>query len=90
MIRHGKVKTTEAKAKELRSWLEPLVTLAKEDSVHRRQLAFSKLRDKDLVHLLFSELGPRYKERPGGYTRRYKLEPRTGDRAKMALIEFVG
>ena len=89
LIEHERLTTTEAKAKELRSWIEPLITMAKKDSVHNRQRAFSKLRDRGLVHKLFTELALRYKERPGGYTRRMKLEPRTGDRAKMSIIEFV-
>lgn len=90
LIEHERITTTEAKAKELRSWVEPLVTLAKDDSIHNRRLAFDKLRDRGLVHKLFTELGPRFSSRPGGYTRRFKLGPRTGDRAPMAIIEFVG
>ncbi len=83
------IKTTVAKAKELRTVAEPLITLAKEDSVANRRLAFSKLRDKEAVGKLFSNLGPRYKERPGGYTRVLKCGFRTGDKAPMALIELV-
>ncbi|MCO4760764.1 MAG: 50S ribosomal protein L17 [Myxococcales bacterium] len=90
LIEHERITTTEAKAKELRSWVEPLITLAKEDSVHNRRLAFNKLRDRGLVHKLFTELAPRYQARPGGYTRRMKLGPRTGDRAPMNIIELVG
>lgn len=89
LIEHERITTTEAKAKELRRHVEPLITLAKEDSVHRRRLAFARLRDNGLVAKLFTELGPRYATRPGGYTRRYKLGPRAGDAAKMAIIEFV-
>lgn len=89
LIEHGRITTTEAKAKELRSWVEPLVTLAKEDSVHNRRLAFDKLRDRALVGKLFTEIGPRFAARPGGYTRRMKLGPRSGDRAPMTIIEFV-
>ena len=89
LIEHERLTTTEAKAKELRSWVEPLVTLAKQDSIHNRQQAFNKLRDRGLVHKLFTELGPRYKARPGGYTRRMKVGPRSGDRAPMSIVEFV-
>jgi large subunit ribosomal protein L17 len=89
LIEHDRITTTEAKAKELRSWVEPLVTLAKVDTIPNRNRAFSKLRDRGLVHKLFTELGPRYKTRPGGYTRRMRLDPRTGDAARMAIIEFV-
>ncbi len=89
LIEHGRITTTVAKAKELRGWIEPMVTMAKEDSVHRRRLAFAKLRDNGLVARLFGELGPKYESRPGGYTRTLKLGRRTGDAAEMALIEFV-
>lgn len=89
LIEHERITTTEAKAKELRSWIEPLVTLAKVDSIPNRQLAFSKLRDRGLVHKLFTNLGPRFQTRPGGYTRRMRLDPRSGDAARMAIIEFL-
>lgn len=89
LIEHERLTTTEAKAKELRSWIEPLVTMAGEDSLHNRQQAFDKLRDRGLVHKLFTDIGPRYRARPGGYTRRMKLGPRTGDKAPMVVIEFV-
>jgi large subunit ribosomal protein L17 len=89
LIEHERITTTEAKAKELRSWIEPLITMAREDSVPNRQRAFAVLRDRGLVGKLFGELAPRYAERPGGYTRRFKLGSRTGDRAAMAIIEFV-
>ncbi|MBM4341956.1 MAG: 50S ribosomal protein L17 [Deltaproteobacteria bacterium] len=89
LIEHGRITTTVAKAKELRGWIEPMVTMAKEDSIHRRRLAFAKLRDNGLVARLFGELGPKYVARPGGYTRTLKLGRRTGDAAEMALIEFV-
>lgn len=87
---HEIIKTTLAKAKELRMVAEPLITLAKEDSVANRRLAFSRLRDNAAVGKLFSDLGPRYKERPGGYTRVLKCGFRAGDKAPMALIELVG
>ena len=86
---HEVIRTTLPKAKELRRYAEPLITLAKEDSVARRRQAFSKLRDKASVGKLFSELGPRYKERPGGYTRILKCGFRVGDNAPMALVELV-
>ena len=83
------IRTTLPKAKELRRIAEPLITIAKEDSVSKRQLAFSRLRDKAAVGKLFSELGPRYKERPGGYMRILKCGFRAGDKAPMALVELV-
>jgi large subunit ribosomal protein L17 len=83
------IKTTLPKAKELRRVAEPLITLAKQDSVHRRRLAFSRLRDKAVVGKLFSELGPRYEARPGGYLRILKCGFRAGDNAPMALVELV-
>lgn len=83
------IKTTVPKAKELRRVAEPLITLAKIDSVHKRRLAFSRLRDRDVVTKLFNELGPRYKERPGGYMRILKMGFRSGDNAPMALVELV-
>ncbi len=89
LIEHGIIKTTLPKAKELRRIAEPLITLAKTDSVANRRLAFSRLRDKENVGKLFTELGPRYKERPGGYTRIMKCGFRTGDVAPMAYIELV-
>jgi large subunit ribosomal protein L17 len=84
------IKTTLPKAKELRKVAEPLITLAKEDSVANRRLAFARTRSKAAVGKLFTELGPRYQERPGGYTRILKCGFRTGDAAPMAFIEFVG
>jgi large subunit ribosomal protein L17 len=90
MIRHGLIKTTLPKAKDLRRILEPLVTLAKEDSVARRRQAFSRLRDSETVAKLFNELGPRFKERNGGYLRVLKCGNRKGDCAPMAIVEFVG
>lgn len=83
------IKTTLPKAKELRRVAEPLITLAKEDSVHRRRLAFNRLRDKAVVGKLFGELGPRYQARPGGYLRILKCGFRAGDNAPMALVELV-
>ena len=89
LLEHGIIKTTLPKAKELRRIAEPLITLAKTDSVENRRLAFSRLRDKENVGKLFNELGPRYKERPGGYTRILKCGFRSGDVAPMAYIELV-
>ena len=86
---HEIIRTTLPKAKELRRVAEPLITMAKADSVANRRLAFSRLRDKETVGKLFSVLGPRYKERPGGYTRIMKCGYRTGDKAPMAFIELV-
>jgi len=89
VILHGAIKTTVAKAKELRRVVEPLVTRAKSDSVHNRRIVFARLRDKETVGILFNELGPRYQERPGGYLRIIKCGFRAGDNAPMAYIEFV-
>ena len=86
---HEIIKTTLPKAKELRRVAEPLITMAKTDSVANRRSAFAKLRDKEMVGKLFNELGPRYKERPGGYTRIMKCGFRSGDAAPMAYIELV-
>lgn len=86
---HEIIKTTLPKAKELRRVAEPLITLAKSDSVSNRRSAFSKLRDKEIVGKLFNELAPRYKDRPGGYTRILKCGFRSGDAAPMAYIELV-
>ncbi len=83
------IKTTVPKAKELRRVAEPLITLAKEDSVAHRRLAFDRLRDRDVVTKLFNELGPRYAERPGGYLRILKCGFRAGDKAPMAYVELV-
>lgn len=89
LFRHEAIKTTLPKAKELRRVAEPLITLAKEDSVHKRRVAFARLRDKETVGKLFSELGPRYKNRPGGYLRILKCGFRPGDNAPMAYVELV-
>jgi large subunit ribosomal protein L17 len=86
MLRHETIRTTLPKAKELRRVVEPLITLAKEDSVANRRLAFDRLRDKEAVGKLFSEIGPRFKERPGGYLRILKTGPRPGDAAPMAIV----
>lgn len=86
---HEIIKTTLPKAKELRRVAEPLITMAKNDSVANRRLAFARLRDKEMVGKLFNELGPRYAERPGGYTRIMKCGFRSGDAAPMAYIELV-
>ena len=89
VILHGAIKTTVAKAKELRRVVEPLVTRAKIDSVHNRRIVFARLRDKETVGMLFNDLGPRYQERPGGYLRILKCGYRAGDNAPMAYVEFV-
>ena len=89
LFQHEIIKTTLPKAKELRRVAEPLITMAKEDSVAKRRLAFSRLRDDAAVGKLFNELGPRYKERAGGYTRIMKCGFRPGDAAPMAYIELV-
>jgi large subunit ribosomal protein L17 len=89
LFKHELIRTTLPKAKELRRVAEPLITLAKEDSLHRRRLAFNRLRDRDMVTKLFNELGPRYKERPGGYLRILKAGFRAGDGAPLALVELV-
>jgi large subunit ribosomal protein L17 len=89
LVKHGVIKTTVAKAKELRMVVEPLITLAKTDSVANRRLAFARTQDKEVVGILFNELGARYQERPGGYTRILKCGFRTGDKAPMAYIELI-
>jgi len=89
LFRYEIIKTTLPKAKELRRVAEPLITLAKTDSVHKRRLAFARLRDKEAVGKLFVELGPRYQTRPGGYLRILKCGFRAGDAAPMAYVELV-
>ena len=89
LFEHEIIKTTVPKAKELRRVAEPLITLAKEDSVAHRRLAFNRLRDRGAVTKLFNELGPRYVERPGGYLRILKCGYRAGDKAPMAYVELV-
>ena len=89
LIEHEAIKTTLPKAKELRRVIEPMITLAKEPTVANRRLAFNRLRDRDSVTKLFNELGPRFKTRPGGYTRILKMGFRVGDNAPMAFVELV-
>lgn len=89
LITHETIRTTLPKAKELRRVVEPLITLAKQDGVARRRLAFSRLRDKKSVGKLFNELGPRFRERPGGYLRILKMGYRPGDAAPMALVQLL-
>jgi large subunit ribosomal protein L17 len=89
LFRHELIKTTLPKAKELRGFAEPFITLAKQDSVAKRRLAFARLRDREMVSKLFNELGPRYQERPGGYLRVMKCGTRAGDAATMAYVELV-
>jgi len=89
LLTHEVIKTTLPKAKELRRVVEPMITLAKEATVANRRLAFDRLRDRDVVVKLFNELGPRFKARPGGYTRILKMGFRVGDNAPMALVELV-
>jgi large subunit ribosomal protein L17 len=89
LFKHELIKTTLPKAKELRGFAEPLITLSKTDSVAKRRLAFARLRDRDVVTKLFNELGPRYQARPGGYMRILKCGYRSGDSAPMAYVELV-
>jgi large subunit ribosomal protein L17 len=89
LLRHEAIRTTVPKAKELRRVVEPLITLAKVDSLAKRRLAFSRLRDVSVVEKLFVDLGPRFKARAGGYTRILRMEPRPGDAADMALMQLV-
>ena len=89
LIEHEAIKTTLPKAKELRKVIEPMITLAKKDSLANKRLAFNRLRDRDSVVKLFAVLGPRYQARPGGYTRILKMGFRVGDNAPMAFVELV-
>ena len=89
LVRHETIRTTVPKAKELRRVVEPLITLAKVDGVANRRLAFDRLRDKEAVGKLFSDIGPRFKDRPGGYLRILKTGPRAGDAAPMAIVQMV-
>lgn len=89
LIEHETIKTTVPKAKELRRVVEPMITLAKEPTVANRRLAFDRLRNRDSVSKLFNDLGPRFKTRPGGYTRILKMGYRVGDNAPMALVQLV-
>jgi len=90
LLRYETIKTTVAKAKELRRVAEPLITRSKIDSVANRRLVFARLRDQEMVGKLFTEIGPHFKERPGGYVRILKYGFRTGDKAPMALVQLVG
>ena len=90
LLRHEQITTTVPKAKELRMYMEPMITLAKLDTVHRRRIAFSRLRDKDMVAKLFNEIAPHFKTRPGGYMRILKCGNRKGDNAPIAIVELVG
>lgn len=89
LLRHELIKTTLPKAKELRRFIEPMITLGKEDTLHRRRIAFSRLRDREIVTKLFEEIGPFFKTRPGGYLRILKCDFRKGDNAPMAIVELV-
>jgi large subunit ribosomal protein L17 len=89
LLRHETIRTTLPKAKELRRVVEPLITLGKSDSEANRRLAYARLRDTDVVSKLFADLGPRFRTRPGGYTRILHMEPRPGDSAPMALMQLV-
>ena len=89
MIRHKRIKTTDAKAKELRMFIEPLITLAKKNEVHSRRMVIRKLPNKNIVRILFEDIAPNYIDRPGGYTRIVKLGFRDNDRAPVSIIEFV-
>ena len=89
LITHKRIKTTDAKAKELRMFIEPLITLAKKNEVHSRRMVIRKLPDKNIVRILFEDIAPNYIDRPGGYTRIVKLGYRDNDRAPVSIIEFV-
>ena len=89
MITHKRIKTTDAKAIELRTFIEPLITLAKKNEVHSRRMVIRKLPDKNIVRILFEDIAPNYLDRPGGYTRIVKLGYRDNDRAPVSIIEFV-
>ena len=89
LITHKKIKTTDPKAKELRSFIEPLITLAKRNDLHSRRLVIKKIPKKNIVRILFEEIAPVFSERPGGYTRITKLGHRDNDRAPVSVIEFV-
>ena len=89
LIVHKKIKTTDPKAKELRSYIEPLITLAKKNSLHSRRLVIKKIPKKNIVRILFEEIAPIFSDRPGGYTRITKLGYRDNDRAPVSVIEFV-
>ncbi|ETB24476.1 50S ribosomal protein L17, partial [Mycobacterium avium subsp. hominissuis 10-4249] len=89
LFEHGRIKTTEPKARALRPYAEKLITHAKKGALHNRREVLKKIRDKDVVHVLFEEIGPFFADRNGGYTRIIKVEPRKGDNAPMAVIELV-
>ena len=89
MITHKRIKTTDAKAKELRIFIEPLITLAKKNDIHSRRMVVRKLPNKNIVRTLFDDIAPKYADRPGGYTRIVKLGYRDNDRASVSIIEFV-
>lgn len=89
LFEHGRIRTTEAKARALRPYAEKLITHAKKGTLHNRREVLKKIRDKDIVHVLFAEIGPHFADRNGGYTRIIKLEARKGDNAPMAVIELV-
>lgn len=89
LVLHERIQTTQVKAKQLRGFVEPLVTLAKENSLHARRLVYSKVGKREVVQKLFDEIGPRVGDRPGGYLRVVKAGPRAGDGALMAYVEFV-
>jgi large subunit ribosomal protein L17 len=89
LIEHGRIKTTEAKAKAVKPFAEQMITLGKRGDLHARRLALAELRSQDVVHQLFADVAPRFVDRPGGYTRIVKLGPRNGDAADMVYLEFV-
>ena len=89
LIEHGRIKTTEAKAKAVKPFAEQMITLGKRGDLHARRLALAELRSQDVVHVLFAEVAPRFADRPGGYTRIVKLGPRAGDAAEMVYLELV-
>ncbi len=89
MITHKRIKTTDAKAKELRTFIEPLITLAKKNDLHSKRMVIRKLPNKNIVNFLYDDIAPQYADRPGGYTRIIKLGYRDNDRAPVSIIEFV-
>jgi len=89
LFQHGRIKTTEAKAKAVKPFAEQMITLGKRGDLHARRLALAELRSQDVVHLLFADVAPRFADRPGGYTRIVKLGPRNGDAAEMVYLELV-
>jgi large subunit ribosomal protein L17 len=89
LIEHGRIKTTEAKAKAVKPFAEQMITLGKRGDLHSRRLALAELRSQDVVHQLFADVAPRFADRPGGYTRIVKLGPRNGDAADMVYLELV-